>query len=124
MLFSGLLGAVSWGAYILLKDPVGPVVATFAATCVIVLLSRVFAVIRKCPTTLLLVPGIIPLAPGSAIYYTAYYFVRNDTAKAGEYGFMTIKLALAIVLGIIVVIAVPIHGKKKTVKTPKGEDQK
>ena len=124
MLFSGLLGVVSWGAYILLRGPVGPVVATFAATCIIVLMSRVFAVIRKCPAILLLVPGIIPLAPGSEMYYTAYYFVRNDTAKAGEHGFLTLKLAFAIVLGIIMVIAVPVHKKRKTSLTTKGDSRK
>ncbi len=115
MLFCGLLGVISWGTYILLNGPVGPVVATFAAACLIVLLSRIFAVVRKCPTTILLIPGVIPLAPGSAIYYTAYYFVTNDMDKAAEYGFLTLKLAFAIVLGIIVVIAVPVH-KKRTMK--------
>ena len=109
MLFCGLIGVVSWGTYILLNGPAGPVVATFAAAVIISLLSRVFAIIRKCPFTILLIPGVIPLAPGSAIYYTAYYFVTNDMAKAGEYAFLTLKLAFAIVLGIIVVIAVPIH---------------
>ena len=115
MLFCGLLGVVSWGAYILLRDPLGPVVATFIAACLIVLLSRIFAVIRKCPVTILLIPGVIPLAPGSAMYHTAYYFVTNKMSEAAEYGFLTLKLAIAIVLGIIVVIAVPVH-KKRTVK--------
>lgn len=113
MIFCGLLGIVSWGAYILLTPPIGSVAATFISTCLIVLLSRIFAIIRKCPTTLLLVPGIIPLAPGSAMYYTAYYFVTNDMAKAGDYCFLTLKLAFAIVLGIIAVIAVPVRKKKK-----------
>ena len=112
MLFCGLLGVVSWGAYILLQGPIGPVAATFLAACLIVLLSRIFAVIRKCPVTILLIPGVIPLAPGSAMYHTAYYFVTNDMAKAGEYGFLTLKLAFAIVLGIIAVIAVPVHKKR------------
>ena len=112
MLFCGLLGVVSWGAYILLKDPIGSVAATFAAAFLITLLSRMFAVIRKCPVTILLIPGVIPLAPGSAMYHTAYYFVTNDMSKAGEYCFLTLKLAFAIVLGILVVIAVPKIKKK------------
>ena len=116
MLFCGLIGVVSWGTYILLNGPVGPVVATFAGAFMIALLSRVFAVIRKCPFTILLIPGVIPLAPGSAIYYTAYYFVTNDMEKAAEYSFLTLKLAFAIVLGIIVVIAIPMHKKKTKIK--------
>lgn len=117
MLFCGLLGVISWGMYILLKDPIGPVAATFAAAAVITLLSRGLAVIRKCPVTILLIPGVIPLAPGSAMYHTAYYFVTSDMPKAGEYCFLTIKLAMAIVLGILVVIAVPkIRRKTKEIK--------
>jgi uncharacterized membrane protein YjjB (DUF3815 family) len=113
MLFCGLLGIISWIVYILLKDPVGVVAATFFSTVCIVLLARIFAVVRKCPVVLLLVPGIIPLAPGSGIYYTAYYFVTNDMSKAAEFGFLTVKIAFAIVLGIILVIAIPVKKAKK-----------
>ncbi len=114
--FCGLLGIISWLVYILLRSPVGEVLATFFATVTIVLLSRVFSIVRKCPVNVLLVPGMIPLAPGSAIYYTAYYFVTNDMTSAAEYGFLTLKLAFAIVLGIIVVIAVPTKPIKKLVE--------
>lgn len=117
MIFTGLLGVISWAAYILFDKPLGSVISTFIAACLLVLLSRIFAVIRKCPVTVLLIPGMIPLSPGSAMYYTAYYFVTNDMTKAGEYAFLTLKLAFAIVLAIIVVIAVPIH-KKRTLKQP------
>ena len=116
ILNTGLLGVISWLVYILLKNPVGEVLATFFATCTIVLLSRIFAVVRKCPVNVLLIPGMIPLAPGSAIYYTAYYFVTNDMSKAAEYSFLTVKIAFAIVLGVIVVIAVPTHLLKKLQK--------
>ena len=116
ILFCGLLGVISWLVYILLKNPVGEVLATFFATCTIVLLSRIFAVVRKCPVNVLLIPGMIPLAPGSAIYYTAYYFVTNDMTKAAEYSFLTVKIAFAIVLGVIVVIAAPTHLLKKLQK--------
>ncbi|MBO4422081.1 MAG: threonine/serine exporter family protein [Clostridia bacterium] len=116
MLFCGMLGVVSWLIYIFLRDPIGPVGATFIATAAVMLLSRIFAVVRKCPVTILLMPGIIPLAPGSAIYYTAYYFVTNDAAKAAEYAFMTIKIAFAIVLGIIVIIAIPFKRSKKPIR--------
>ena len=123
ILFCGLLGIISWFVYILLKNPVGEVVATFFATCTIVLLSRIFSVVRKCPVNVLLVPGMIPLAPGSAIYYTAYYFVTNDMTKAAEYSFLTLKIAFAIVLGIIVVIAVPTQKFKKLKKEKAKNDQ-
>ena len=115
IVFCSLLGVVSWMLYILITPSLGSVAATFIGTCAIVLLSRILAVVRKCPVAVLLIPGIITLAPGSAIYYTAYYFVTNDTAAAGQYGFLTLKLALAIVLGIIVVTAIPMPHVKKLI---------
>ena len=121
MLYCSLLGVVSWIVYILLKPSIGEVIATFAGTCAIVLMSRLLAVIRKCPVAVLLIPGIITLAPGSGIYYTAYYFVTDDVGKAGEYAFLTLKLAMAIVLGIIVVSAIPMpHLKKLMTKKEKA----
>ena len=119
--FCSLLGVVSWIVYILLRPSVGEVAATFFGTCAIVLMSRILAVVRKCPVAVLLIPGIITLAPGSAIYYTAYYFVTNDTQSAGRYGFLTLKLALAIVLGIIVVTAIPLPHVKKLINRIKTE---
>lgn len=112
-LFCGITGAVSWLIYCLLVFRYGEVFATFCATLAIVLLARILSIVRKCPVNILLIPGIIPLAPGSAVYYTAYYFVTDDLPNAGQYGFLTVKLAAAIVLGIIVIFAIPMKHKKQ-----------
>lgn len=122
ILFCSLLGVVSWIVYILLKPSLGEVIATFFGTCAIVLMSRLLAVLRKCPVAVLLIPGIITLAPGSAIYYTAYYFVTDDAAAAGRYAFLTLKLAMAIVLGIIIVSAVPMPHIKKLIKERRSQN--
>ncbi len=113
VLYCSLLGVVSWMIFVLLTPAANDVVATFAAACAVVLLSRILAIFRKCPVNVLLIPGIIPLVPGSAIYYSAYYFVTDDASSAASYGLLTLKLALAIVLGIIVISAVPFPRRKK-----------
>lgn len=104
----GICGAVSWLVYYACATPFGVVYATFLATLVIVLLSRFMAIIRKCPVTVFLVCGIIPLVPGSAIYYTAYHFFMDDMANAAHYGLLTFKLAAAIVLGMVIILAIPL----------------
>ena len=81
--------------------------ATFFATVVVMLLSRFSAVWRRCPVTVFLIAGIIPLVPGAGIYWTAYSLVVGETAAALESGFAAIRAAIAIVLGIVVVFELP-----------------
>ena len=81
--------------------------ATFAATIGVILLSRWFAVRKRCPVTIFLISGIIPLVPGAGIYWTAYYIVTNQLKLASETGFLALKVAVAIVLGIVFVFELP-----------------
>ena len=72
-----------------------------------VFLSRLFAVREKCPVTVFLISGIFPLVPGAGIYWTAYYIVVNELELAGQRGFQTLKIAVAIVLSILLVFELP-----------------
>ena len=45
--------------------------------------------------------------PGAGIYWTAYYIVTNDLEQAGQRGFLTLKVAVAIVLSILLVFEFP-----------------
>ncbi len=123
--FCGANGAVSWVIYYFSVKPFGAFAATFAATVAIVLISRISAIYRKTPVTVLLIPGMIPLVPGAAIYHTAYYCFTGDVSAFAEYGFMTVKIAFAIVLGIVVVFALPLkrHNFAKRSDISKGGDR-
>ena len=72
-------------------------------------LRRCLAIQRKAPTILFLVCGIFPLVPGAAIYYTAYNFFMGQEALALQYGMDTIKMAIAIGLGIGAAYSLPGH---------------
>lgn len=117
--FCGANGAVSWVIYYFFEKPLNAFVATFLATVAIVLISRILAIYRKTPVTILLIPGMIPLVPGAAIYHTAYYCFTGNISLFAEYGFMTVKIAFAIVLGIVTVFALPI--KRHAVPKNKGD---
>lgn len=106
-LCDGLIGGISWLVYRLCCFKTTAVISAFIATLVITFLARAFAVARKSPVTIFLVAGIFPLVPGVGIYYTAYYFIMNDFALAGTKGVETLKLALAIALGIICMLSIP-----------------
>lgn len=104
--YCGLIGGCGWMVY-LGVDHYGPVIASLVATMAVVLLSRFTAIRKKCPVTIFLIPGIFPLVPGSYVYWTAYYLVTNELHMAAEKGYVAVKIALAIVLGIVFVFEIP-----------------
>ncbi len=85
-LLCGLVGAVGYLCYYLLDMRVAASFATFVATMVVVLFSRILTVIRRCPITIFLISGIFPLVPGASVYNTAYYFVMNNLDEAIVWG--------------------------------------
>ena len=103
----GLAGGCGWICYKLLLAGCGLFGSTFFATVLVVFLSRLSAVRRHCPVTIFLVAGIFPLVLGAGIYWTAYYVVTDQLAKASDRGFQTLKIAVAIVLGILFVFEFP-----------------
>ena len=86
---------------------VTPAIASFFGVLVVVLMSRMLTVRMKCPITIFLVPGIIPLVPGAGIYFTAYYLVTNQLYLAAEKGIESVKIAFAIVLAIVFIVSIP-----------------
>ena len=108
-LHCGLTGCAGWTVYCLLTNFAGlsAAEATFFATLLAVFLSRILAVHERCPVTVFVIAGIIPLVPGAGIYWTAYYLVTGQLAQARESGFSAIKIAFAIVLGIVFVFELP-----------------
>lgn len=103
----GFTGAVGWMCYWLLSASVSLSAASFVAAMVLAALSRVFAVRRKAPITVFLLSGIFPLVPGAGIYNTAYAFFMDDNAMAVYHGVETLKCAVAIALGIALVLSIP-----------------
>lgn len=106
--FCGLIGGAGWLCLCALEAAgLSATEATFLATVAVILLSRLFAVLERCPSTVFLVSGIFPLVPGAGIYWTAYHLVMNDPAAAMSSGFAALKTAIAIVLGIVFVFEIP-----------------
>ena len=105
--YCGLIGGIGWLVYLCVLPGTTATIATFCATVVIILLSRWFAVRKRCPATLFLISGIFPLVPGAGIYWAAYYTITNQLQLALETGYGAVKTAVAIVLGIVVVFELP-----------------
>ena len=107
--FCGLVGAVGWFVYELaVMLGADSAAASLLAVIPLTLLTRVFAIVIKMPVTVFLLSGIFPLVPGAGIYYTAYYFLRNDRALCTSKGIETLKVAVALALGIAIVCSIPL----------------
>ena len=109
--YSGLCGSVAWGVYSL---PVW-------GSEVIALLSRFFAVKKRCPVTVFLIAGMIPLVPGIGLYWTFYYLVTNQLEQMSATGLVAVKSACAIVLGIVFVFEIPQKFFRMAARGEKGK---
>ncbi|MEG1103837.1 MAG: threonine/serine exporter family protein [Oscillospiraceae bacterium] len=107
-LYCGATGAAGWAFYLVaMHYQPSPVVASLVAVLVLAVMARIFAVIRRCPSTIFLVCGIFPLVPGAGIYYTAYHFIMGENELCAAKGVETIKIAVVIALGIVFVLSLP-----------------
>ena len=106
-IWCGLIGGAGWAVYVLASGYVSGAGASFAATVVVIFLSRAAAVVNRCPATIFLISGIFPLVPGAGIYWTVYYLVTEQLGLAVYTGYGAVKAAVAIVLGIVFVFELP-----------------
>lgn len=108
LFFCGLTGAIGWIVYLICLDfGTSATVANLVATFALTVMARTIAALRKNPVTVYLISGIFPLVPGAGIYYTSYYFIMNEMSECSSYGMETVKVAGAIVLGIVFGFALP-----------------
>ncbi|MED9902752.1 MAG: threonine/serine exporter family protein [Lachnospiraceae bacterium] len=101
---AGAGAALSWMVYLILYRIYGDkVISLFGATLTAAVLSEILARVMKAPVIILLVPMLIPLLPGSDLYYTTTYMVRGNTAEFTAYLGLVMREAGAIAFGIILV---------------------
>ena len=102
-------GALAWLVYLLTGPIMGnnDVIQYFWAAVFLSAYAEVMARVRKCPATGYLLIAFIPLVPGAGIYYTAYYFIQGENALSLANGISTFKVAVALAVGIALVLGLP-----------------
>lgn len=108
LLLASLGGMLAWGVYLLANHArwiEGDFIPYLLASAFAVLYAELMARLRKCPTTLFVIPAILPLVPGGSLYYAMSYAVRGQMGAAGQYGLRALKLGLAIAAGISIMVA-------------------
>ncbi|WP_150843901.1 MULTISPECIES: threonine/serine exporter family protein [unclassified Clostridium] len=104
LFFAALGGAVGWFFYSLtlnLSD--SNILAMLIASISISIYAEIFSRVLKNPVTLFLVCSLIPLVPGSGMYYTVFEAVEGNVFDSLNNGIETLSLAGVIAVGIILV---------------------
>ena len=114
----GLAGTAGWAVYLLLASagPTHVVGAAFLGALAVAVMAHLLAVTRRCPVTVFLICGIIPLVPGGGIFWTAYYIITNQLRLAATTGFTALKVTIAIAGAIILAAALASRLQRKQVK--------
>lgn len=91
-------------------------ISCLSAMMAISLYCEVLARIIKEPTTVILMPSVIPLLPGSAIYYTMLYAINGEKDLLIKFALSTIMSGLGIALGAVIssaIIKIILSGKSE-----------
>lgn len=114
LLWATLGGGLSWCVYLLLQgwSPAG---ATVAASLAANLWAMLMARWRKAPAVIFMITAVVPLIPGSGLYYTMSAVVARDYALAGELAAQTLLTAGSIGFGTLLFSAAE-YGAKLLLK--------
>ena len=107
LMLATLGGVISWSVFLALESVYsGEALRYFVAAAAVTAYGEILARVKKTPTTTFLVPSIIPLIPGSALYYTMNYALNKQWSQFAQQAFYTLQLALSLAVGIIAVTTV------------------
>lgn len=96
-------GGLGWLAFILINRLIqSEPLSYFMVSTLISLYAEIMARRLKTPTTVIIIPSMIPLVPGASLYYTMTHFLDGDLSSFVKKALDTLKLASALALGIIV----------------------
>lgn len=99
ILICGFGGALGWFFYLIARQWVGSIVAAFLAAVAITVFSEWMARVRRCPVTGYLQVALLPLVPGSGIYYSMRYCVAGDTQQFLSTLLNTFGMAASLAIG-------------------------
>lgn len=107
VLLAALGGAVSWGLYLLLGLALESVTTRYFLCAVFVAFyAEILARVLKTPAATFLIPSMIPHIPGGALYETMHLALSKQWDACLSQALYTVALALALAMGIVVVLTV------------------
>ncbi len=106
VLFSSLGAMVAWVLYLLLNRVLpNDILCYLIVSLIMAVYSEIFAYALKTPAITFCIMSLIPLLPGSALYYSIVYALRGETQNFLEKALHTLGLATALSVGIVFIAA-------------------
>jgi len=103
MVFAGIAGGLGWVVHTSLQGlDMSAVFTSFLGGLTVGIVSEFFAVLRKMPATVFVVPGMIPLVPGYGLYFTMLSIIEKNYDQASRVGTETFIIATIIASAIII----------------------
>jgi len=104
MLVASVGGLVCWAMYLVTEVfSAGVFIPSLVASACAAFYAEVTARVVKVPATVIFVSAIIPLIPGSSLFYTMSHAVSGEWDLFSQYGMRTIQYILGISCGISIV---------------------
>lgn len=102
LLAASLGGFLAWGVYLLCMSflQMGVMSSTVTASIISQIYAEILARIYKTPTTVFVIPAVVPLIPGGSLYNTMYAAVMHDWTQFRFYGVQTLWGTLGIAIGL------------------------
>ena len=121
---SGIIGAIGWVAFVYIRKELGynSFPANFCATVLLSLASELSARFFKQPSTVFIIPGVIPLVPGLGMYQGMTQLIEKQYDLGMSILLTAILDAVAIALGVMVVTSF-FRVLKISRKRRQGEDK-
>ena len=122
LIMATLGGVMSWALFLPIYHTLdGVFIPSLVSAMAVYAWSELMARVEKAPVTIFLGPGILPLLPGSFLYYTMQALMNDDMSLFRHYGVTTISVTLGIACGVVAasivvsyVLKTMMHLKRKT----------
>lgn len=100
-------GGLGWFTYLLLQNlHFSNTFSLFLSSVVLGIYSEILARILKAPVTTFVICALIPLVPGSGMYYTMLETIQGNIYRSLQLGIETIFSAGALAVGIVFVSSI------------------
>ena len=107
LVYAALGGLLSWSLFEIIDIFINnEVIIYFVVALLSSFYAEIMARILKTPTTAFIISSLIPLIPGSSLYYTMAYAFHSDVDRFMQKGIYTLELASSLALGIIIATTV------------------
>lgn len=99
----GIVGALGWITYIICDYfELSNVLSYFISALVVAILSMILSKLLDAVSTIFLIPGILPIVPGLAMYKMVYFFINNDLQESAYQLLQAILITGGIALAIFI----------------------